>query len=93
MRPYLEPVAVTTTEPPIASFITGDVKIVSPFENDEDPEIMPDIVPSGFCVHSTSVGTPLGADEIADENFLNGSSSVSPNLNRPNDIVAPGLAN
>mmetsp|Transcript_5123 Transcript_5123/g.7034 ORF Transcript_5123/g.7034 Transcript_5123/m.7034 type:complete len:137 (+) Transcript_5123:32-442(+) len=60
-KKYLDREEVSTTVPPIASPVMGEVVTTSPSLKFGDPVIEPTIEPSLFCLHFLIVGTPLGA--------------------------------
>ena len=59
-----------------------------------DPEIIPVIDPSAFCLHLDKVGTPLGALEACcgAADASSSSSDFCPKLKKPKYNVAPELA-
>jgi len=84
LKKYLDPDFVTTTFPPTAFPLMGEVVTGSPSLKALDPLMTPEMDPSGDCFHLEMTGTPRGAAEVAAGADLSG-SSPPPNPN--NEMV------
>jgi len=95
LKKYFDPDFVTTTFPPTAFPLMGEVVTGSPSLKALDPLMIPEIDPSGDCFHLEMTGTPRGAaDAEAGADLVESSSPPNPNnetVGRPATGVTAGL--